>query len=142
MKRVYKYLFMNTYQLTILVSPEVQEDSLSAVLGKITEAVQKLGGIVEQQDMQKKIQLAYPIQRQSEAYRSLLTFAMDPKEVEAFQNLLYFLCNTGRISLADVHDLSSTMTQVLQENADTVDAETLEDLATISRCITELVSAE
>ena len=79
---------MNTYQLTILVSPEVQEDSLSAVLGRISEAVQKLGGIVEQQDMQKKIQLAYPIQKQSEAYRSLLTFAMDPKEVETFQKLV------------------------------------------------------
>ncbi|OHA69115.1 MAG: 30S ribosomal protein S6 [Candidatus Wildermuthbacteria bacterium RIFCSPLOWO2_01_FULL_47_18] len=79
---------MNTYQLTILVNPEVQEDSLNAVLGRIAEAVQKLGGIVEQQDMQKKVQLAYPIQKQREAYRGLLTFAMDPKEVEAFQKLV------------------------------------------------------
>ncbi|MDO8577393.1 MAG: 30S ribosomal protein S6 [Candidatus Wildermuthbacteria bacterium] len=79
---------MNTYQLTTLVNPEVQEDSLNAVFGKIAEAVQKLGGIVEQQDMRKKIQLAYPIQKQREAYRGLLTFAMDPKEVEAFQKLV------------------------------------------------------
>lgn len=80
---------MNTYQLTILISPEVQEDSLNPVLGKIAEAVQKLGGIVEQQDIQKKIQLAYPIQKQREAYRAILNFAMDPKEVEAFQKLVH-----------------------------------------------------
>ena len=76
---------MKTYELTLFLTTQVPEDSLRAVLGKISEAVQKLGGIVEQQELQKKIILAYPVQQQREAYQALVRFVMNPKDVEAVQ---------------------------------------------------------
>lgn len=77
--------YMNNYQLTILITPEVQEDSLNAVLGKIGDTVQKTGGIIAQQEIQKRITLAYPIKQQHEAFQAIVRFAIDPRQVEALQ---------------------------------------------------------
>lgn len=76
---------MNNYQLTILITPEVQEDSLNAVLGKIGDTVQKTGGIIAQQEIQKRINLGYPIKQQHEAFQAIVRFAIDPRQVEALQ---------------------------------------------------------
>lgn len=104
---------MNNYQLTILITPEVQEDSLNAVLGKIGDTVQKTGGIIAQQEIQKRITLGYPIKQQHEAFQAIVRFAMDPRQVEALQKtvqsqkeVLRCMLSVARIQKVEVPTLA------------------------------------
>ncbi len=66
------------YELTLIVNPELSEDSYSSLLGKITKEIQRKGGEVTKVEQWGKRRMAYPIKRFLEGIYTLLTIKAKP----------------------------------------------------------------
>ena len=84
-----------TYELTYLLSPELNQDKLEKLNKKIEELVQ---GKFLKKEEPKKIALSYPISKKNEAFLVILNFKTEPenaarikKELEKILEALRFL---------------------------------------------------
>ena len=74
------------YELVVLISPELAEERLDAVIGNITKFITDRGGVLASVDRWGKKKLAYPIKRFKEASYILARFKFGPtssRELEA-----------------------------------------------------------
>lgn len=74
------------YELVVIISPEVEEDKLEAVIENISQFIAQKGGTISEVDRWGRRKLAYPIKRFMEGYYVLTQFKMEPtlsKELEA-----------------------------------------------------------
>ena len=78
------------YEISYLISPNVSEEQIFGVAGKITSLIQDAKGIANKIEEPKKIKLAYPVQKQRMAYFGWTTFAMLPENLEEFKKKLPF----------------------------------------------------
>jgi len=78
------------YEIAYLISPNVSEEQIFGVAGKITSLIQDAKGIANKVEEPKKIKLAYPINKQRSAYFGWTTFAMLPENLEEFKKKLKF----------------------------------------------------
>ncbi len=85
------------YQLAFLVSPNLNQSETEDFLKKIESLIQK-GGEISQKEELKKIRLAYPIQKEKEAFFGFFEFKTTAEEIEILKtelkkekNLLRFL---------------------------------------------------
>ncbi|MBI1971599.1 MAG: 30S ribosomal protein S6 [Candidatus Wildermuthbacteria bacterium] len=79
---------MKSYQLTLLLSPVLNEEELAQTIQKATSVVQELGGIIEKQDMPKRIALGASIQKQGEAHVCTVSFAVEEQSIPQLQQSL------------------------------------------------------
>lgn len=73
------------YEISYLISPNVSEEEVFSVAGKITSLIQNAKGIANKVEEPKKIKLAYPINKQRNAYFGWTTFSMLPENLEQFK---------------------------------------------------------
>ena len=69
---------MRDYEIVMIISPEVAEEDLSAVIDKANDQIASKGGEIMQVDQWGKRKLAYPIQRFMEGNYVLSRFKFEP----------------------------------------------------------------
>lgn len=69
---------MRTYELTIIVGPNVDEDGVNQVVENLTNFVQANNGEVASTDMWGRRTLAYPINKHREGTYVLFNLNLDP----------------------------------------------------------------
>jgi small subunit ribosomal protein S6 len=77
---------MSSYELVLIVSPEVVDEEMPEFISKLSELVNKVGGSVDEVNQWGRRKLAYPIKRSTEGNYLLTKVKMKPavtKEVEA-----------------------------------------------------------
>ena len=72
---------MQLYELTYLISPELNEGELKDFSQKIDSLVSKTGKITKSESP-RKITLAYPVQKKGEAFLATFEFQALPQEAE------------------------------------------------------------
>ena len=89
---------MNKYELTAVVSANIEDDERAAVVNKLKAYVERFGGKVTNVEEAGKKRLAYEIQKQKEAFYYFIQFyaeATAPAEIEnrvrIMDNVLRFL---------------------------------------------------
>ena len=81
---------LNSYELTVIVSPELTDEKLEARLQNISQFVTGRGGVVESADRWGKKKLAYPLKRFNEGTYVLYHLKMPAgasRELEANLNI-------------------------------------------------------
>ena len=79
---------MRDYELTVIISPQVDEEKLKATVDKISHWVTDKGGNVIQIDPQGKRKLAYPIKKFMEGNYFLAKFQADAKVTKEIETNL------------------------------------------------------
>jgi small subunit ribosomal protein S6 len=77
---------MSSYELVLIVSPEVVDEEMPEFIAKLSEVVNKVGGSVDEVNQWGRRKLAYPIKRFTEGNYLLTKVKMKPdvtKELEA-----------------------------------------------------------
>lgn len=77
---------MSSYELVLIVSPEVVDEEMPEFITKLSELVNKVGGSVDEVNQWGRRKLAYPIKRSTEGNYLLTKVKMKPtvtKELEA-----------------------------------------------------------
>ncbi|MBS4959933.1 MAG: 30S ribosomal protein S6 [Clostridiales bacterium] len=89
---------MNKYELALVLSPSIDEETKNAEMTKIQELIERFGGKIEKVDEWGKRRLAYPIAKNNEGFYSFTTFEADPSapaEIESrvriMENVLRYL---------------------------------------------------
>lgn len=70
---------MRNYELSVIVSPEVEEESLEATMDQIKQFIATGGGQVTKVDVWGRRRLAYPIRKHLEGYYAVFQAQM-PQE--------------------------------------------------------------
>jgi small subunit ribosomal protein S6 len=76
---------MSSYELVLIVSPEVVDEEMPEFITKLSELVNKVGGSVDEVNQWGRRKLAYPIKRSTEGNYLLTKVKMKPavtKELE------------------------------------------------------------
>ncbi len=77
---------MRPYEMMVLLEADLEDHS--AELDSIKEIIAKLGGAVDKVDVWGKRRLAYPIEKRTEGYYALVSFALDPTQQKELSRLL------------------------------------------------------
>lgn len=70
---------MNKYEVLYIVTPELEDEAIKAVVEKFSGIIAANGGEVEQVDEWGRKKLAYPIDYKTEGYYVLVDFDADPQ---------------------------------------------------------------
>ena len=76
---------MHDYELVAIISPEIDEEGLSKIIDKVTQAINSRGGVVEEIKKWGRRKLAYPIRKFMEADYVLARFKVKPKAVKELE---------------------------------------------------------
>ncbi len=77
---------LRDYELTVIISPELEDEKLEAAINNVSQFITQRGGVISGVDRWGKRKLAYPIKHFMEGYYVLTQFSMKPalsKELEA-----------------------------------------------------------
>jgi len=77
---------MSSYELVLIITPEVVDEEMPDFITKLSELVDKVGGSVDEVNQWGRRKLAYPIKRSTEGNYVLAKVKMQPaltKELEA-----------------------------------------------------------
>ena len=77
---------LRDYELVFILSPEVEEETLEATVGNITQFITGKGGVISDEERWGRRKLAYPVKHFLEGNYVLTRFKMRPmwsKELEA-----------------------------------------------------------
>ena len=90
---------MNKYELTVVVSANVEEEVRISTLEQVKELISRFGGTVTNVDDWGKKRLAYEIQKVKDGFYYFIKFDAEPTcpaEVESririMENVIRFLC--------------------------------------------------
>ena len=79
---------MREYELVMVISPEVPDESVPATMDRVQQFIQERGGQVTKVDPWGRRRLAYRIRRHSEGNYVVAQFSLDPKAVRALEGNL------------------------------------------------------
>jgi small subunit ribosomal protein S6 len=77
---------MHDYELVAMIRPEVDEDEVSKIVDRVTQAINSRGGAVEEIKNWGKRRLAYPVKKFMEAGYILARFKLMPKSVREVES--------------------------------------------------------
>lgn len=87
---------MPAYETMIIFNPLLDEEGFQAEMQKVQEFIAGQGGEVTKADLWGKRKLAYPINKQSEGYYSLLVFNGAAELVRELERTLKYAENVMR----------------------------------------------
>lgn len=79
---------MKNYELTCLISPEIDENELTSFSEQVNSFIQEAGGILDKNQKIIKKRLGYQIKRENAAYLSALTFQLAPEKLAILEKKL------------------------------------------------------
>ncbi len=90
---------MNKYELTVIVSANVDDEERAAVIDKCKGLIERFGGTITNVDEWGKKRLAYEIQKMKEAYYYFIQFDGEPStpvelesRIRIMDHVIRFLC--------------------------------------------------
>jgi small subunit ribosomal protein S6 len=95
---------MHDYELVAIISPELDEEGVSEIIGKVSRSIDGRGGVVEEVDEWGIRKLAYPIREFMEANYVLTRFKLMPKLVKELEAEISALGDILRYLLVNVRD--------------------------------------
>lgn len=78
------------YEIAYIISPKVAEDDVVRISGIITRIIEDLHGVVRHVHEPVKRRLAYPIEKDKNAYFGYTTFSMAPEAAKEISKKLQF----------------------------------------------------
>lgn len=69
---------MNKYENLYVITPELEEEAIKAIIEKFSGIITANGGEIESVDEWGKRRLAYPIDYKTEGYYVLMSFTSEP----------------------------------------------------------------
>lgn len=82
---------MRTYEVVLIVNPELDEDALNGVVDRVKNWITESGGTVTKVDMWGKRRMAYIIRKQREANYVLIVAELNPSSTAELERNLRFL---------------------------------------------------
>lgn len=79
---------MNSYYLTLVLKPEMDEKEREAFLDSLTKKILGVDGKLVKEDLWGARDLAYPIKRQSKGFYAHFEINADPKQIKGLDKLL------------------------------------------------------
>ena len=79
---------MRTYELMVILDPEIDERTLAPSLDKFLTVITKGGGTIDNIDIWGKRRLAYDINKKSEAIYAVLQLTAEPATVSEMDRLM------------------------------------------------------
>lgn len=79
---------MRSYELLMVVRPDLDEESTKAVIEKAKGLITNNGGEIEKEDIWGKRRLAYEIRRFREGYYAVINFKSEPKATDELDRIL------------------------------------------------------
>lgn len=79
---------MNSYLLTLVLKPKMEEKERKAILDSITKKITGSDGKVEKEDLWGERPLVYPIKRQTSGFYAHFEISADPKNAKGLDKSL------------------------------------------------------
>ena len=79
---------MKTYELLTMIRPNIDSEEVQAVVNKIGEAAELLGGKVVDTEMMGRKKLSYEIQNFRDAYMTVIRLELPAEQVAEFRRQL------------------------------------------------------
>lgn len=76
---------MKLYQLTYLITPELNEEQIKGLQEKINSLIQKEGGILSEAKKEVKKRLFSSIKKNNQAFLATLNFQLKPEKIEILE---------------------------------------------------------
>ncbi|MBQ2644329.1 30S ribosomal protein S6 [bacterium] len=93
---------MKSYELLLMIKPNIDSEEVQVIVNKITESVENLNGKVVDSDMTGRKKLAYDINNYRDAYMVVLKVDMDEAKVAEFNRQLRLNENILRMMFMEV----------------------------------------
>lgn len=93
---------MKTYELLLMIKPNIDSEEVQTVVSKISEAVDGLKGKVADTDLMGRKKLAYDIKGFRDAYMAVLKVELDEKSVTEFNRQLKLNDNILRMMFMEL----------------------------------------
>lgn len=93
---------MKTYELLLMVKPNIDSEEVQNVVNKISDAVSALKGKVVHIDMMGRKKLAYDINNFRDAYMVVLNVELDESKVSEFKRQLKLNDNIMRMMFMEL----------------------------------------
>lgn len=77
---------MNKYETIFIVSPEVAEEGIKALIQKFSDIINNEGKVLEVEEMGKK-KLAYEIKKNKEGYYVVINFEAKPELIKELERV-------------------------------------------------------
>jgi len=77
---------LQSYELVVILSPEIQEDSIEASIDRVQQSVTSRGGEITGTDHWGRRRLAYPIKRHLEGNYVVSQIKLDPASVAGVES--------------------------------------------------------
>lgn len=77
---------MKYYELTYLISPDLQESEVKDVAQRLNSFIQEKGGILDSSLLPEKINLSYEIKKINQAFLISQSFYLKPEEIKNLEN--------------------------------------------------------
>lgn len=79
---------MQLYDLSYLISPELEEKKAKELSQKITDSLKEQNGVLDNAKELTKIALAYPILGKKSAFLACLDLSLSPEKIQGFKEKL------------------------------------------------------
>jgi small subunit ribosomal protein S6 len=79
---------LRDYELVVILNPELAEDGIETLVGRVSKYVTDNGGIVDSVDKWGKKRLAYPLKHSKEGFYFLARFKLQPKYTKELESSL------------------------------------------------------
>jgi small subunit ribosomal protein S6 len=76
---------LRDYELLLIISPEVTDEELESRVGKISQTITEIGGVVSSTEPWGKRKLAYPIEHFTEGHYVLIKCSFEPALCREFE---------------------------------------------------------
>lgn len=80
--------YLNSYELTVIIDPDIAEENVPQAMDKLTELVGKSSGTITQTDHWGRRKLAYPIAHHAEGNYVLLKLELAPSKAAELETNL------------------------------------------------------
>ncbi len=77
---------LQSYELVVILSPEIQEDSIEASIERVQQSITSRGGEITETDHWGRRRLAYPIKRHLEGNYLVSQIKLDPASVPGLES--------------------------------------------------------
>lgn len=98
---------MRNYELLSIIKPNIDSEEYDKLVEKMEEAITNLEGKVVSTDKMGRKKLSYDIQKYRDGYFAVLTFEMNPNQVEKFRRQLRLNENIIRTMLLETSEVKA-----------------------------------
>ena len=98
---------MRNYELLSIIKPNIDSEEYDKLVEKMEEAITNLEGKVVSTDKMGRKKLSYDIQKYRDGYFAVLTFEMNPNQLEKFRRQLRLNENIIRTMLLETSEVKA-----------------------------------